>query len=198
MARRPTCSVVECDRRVAAAGLCNTHYLRKRKTGTAGDGPIRHRLPNGASVAEVLEKYTLRGEGCWEWQGKLYPNGYGVAHVPGSPGSRYAHRVAWEHANGVTLSASDLVRHTCDNRRCVNPDHLEIGTHQDNMNDMVARGRSPRGARNAAHKLSEDDVRAIRKSYLDGEMQKSIAERFGVSRSAVCCIVNGSAWRHVA
>lgn len=194
------CVVAECDRPVLvkSRGLCSGHYQRWLKRGTVDESPVRHRLPNGAGPETVLSKFSgVRDDNdCIPWEGVLYPNGYGNIHVPGR-GTRYAHRIAWEVANGQELGPADVVRHRCDNRRCVNPVHLEIGDQKDNMADMVSRGRDCHGVRNVSHKLTDDAVREIRRRVAGGEMQKSVAEDFRISRSQVCLIVKGDAWRHV-
>src|SRR4029077_2420207 len=104
-------------------------------------------------------KVEPQKSGCHHWIGSIMPNGYGQIHVRGQ--TAYAHRVAWELANG-SLSKDAFVLHTCDNRRCVNPAHLRLGTFQDNMDDMTSKLRHAHGARNAHAKLTVDQVRLIR------------------------------------
>lgn len=89
-----------------------------------------------------------------------------------------------------------LVCHHCDNRACVNPEHLFLGNHQDNMRDMVRKGRQCRGSENNHSKLKEDQVRRIRSMSRLG--QREIADMFGITQSNVSLILSGKTWRHLA
>ena len=136
--------------------------------------------------------------GCWLWQARLNYLGYGNFQRGGVV---TAHRYSWTYYRGP-IPAGMHVLHRCDTPACVNPDHLFIGTHLDNMRDMVAKGRHvPNGVKGAAHhaaKLSDDDVRKIRAARALGEPCTTIARRHGVSVSAVSLIGLGRGWRHVA
>lgn len=123
---------------------------------------------------------------CWEWNGKLNTSGYGQFRMPGA---HSASRAAYLLKHGE-IDDGHFVCHRCDNRACVNPDHLFAGSPRDNMRDMWAKGRHPGSNRI----LSDDDVRAIRARYTGarGE-QTSLAREYGVSSNQINLIVRGLA-----
>ena len=123
---------------------------------------------------------------CWVWQGGLNGDGYGSFRKADGT-VVHAHRWSWESNNGSVLSGM-CVLHVCDNRRCVNPGHLFLGTRRDNNVDRVAKGRSH------SPKLTPGDIREIRKA--DGT-HGAIAGRYGVTQSHVTRIKNGQAWGHI-
>ena len=92
-----------------------------------------------------------------------------------------------------------VVRHSCDNPPCVNPEHLLLGTQADNMADKINRGRAnvPHGERHTSAKLTADDVRDIRQFLADGESCRSIGRAYGVSHQVVSDIKLGKSWRSV-
>jgi hypothetical protein len=110
--------------------------------GSAGNA-VRPRKPLADRFASKLAK----GEGCWLWTGSRNNHGYGqIADEQGRDGRLLlAHRVAWELANGRTLTSEEEILHACDTPACVNPDHLRVGSHAENMADMAAKGRSCKG-----------------------------------------------------
>lgn len=91
----------------------------------------------GVDSPERFWSYVAKSDGCWEWTGKIGKNGYGVffANVKAYP----AHRKSWQMANGPIPSGMHICHH-CDNKKCVRPDHLFVGTHADNMRDAWAKG----------------------------------------------------------
>lgn len=141
--------------------------------------------------------YVVKQAGCWRWNGAVDNDGYGQFWT-GQKNIR-AHRAAWMLVNGE-VAPGVLVRHfVCDNPNCVNPDHLELGDHSDNMSDMVIHRRSMFGRRHHAVKLSDDVVRNIRATYAAGGVsQRGIAKAFGISRSTAFQMLNRKTWRHVA
>lgn len=144
-------------------------------------------------LAARLEKRTVRGESCWEWTGTRIPRGYGAIHFDGK--SRLAHRMAWLVRHGV-LPEGLHVCHSCDNRGCVNPDHLFLGTPTDNMQDMLSkgRGRKARGEQVPQHKLTVEDVRAIKTH--EGRT-KDLVEIYSVSRTTIQRIRASKTWKHI-
>lgn len=124
---------------------------------------------------------------CVEWAGVRFAVGYGRI------GDRGAHCVAWENANGP-IPDGMFVCHRCDNRACVNPAHLFLGTQADNMKDCSAKGRNTRlfGERNGATRLNSDQVRHVRAILLSGVVtQGAIARAFGISEAQVSRIKTG-------
>ena len=92
-------------------------------------------------------RFVTKGDGCWEWTGALFNNGYPAFRMGG--GARHAHRVAWEFANGPIVGhvpgdaeKEIVVMHKCDNPKCVRADHLELGSDADNIADMWRKGRA--------------------------------------------------------
>lgn len=133
-----------------------------------------------------------RGE-CWLWTGAVLPDGYG--HFKDEGTARPAHVVSYEIENGHLPEGMNGL-HECDFRACVNPAHIFAGTHQDNMDDMVAKGRSdaPKGEDHHDAKLTEEQVRAIR---ADPRSQRAIAADYGLSQSAIAHIKTRRNWRHI-
>lgn len=130
--------------------------------------------------------------GCWNWTAATNAAGYGVLALGGKyGGSGLAHRVAYQLFNGPIPDAH-LVCHACDNPSCVNPDHLFTGTHQANMDDMVAKTRHAHGATSYA-KLTIEQVRAIK---TDTRSQSAIAADYGLSQQHVSDLKLGKRWRH--
>ncbi len=115
---------------------------------------------------------------------------------------RLAHRAAYVAAHGTTFEAIHglVVRHKCDNPRCVNPEHLELGTQQDNINDKVERNRQAKGSSHGMVELTEEAVRYIKANYKRRHKEfggRALAARFGVHESTVSDLMLGHTWRHV-
>lgn len=110
-----------------------------------------------------------------------------------------AHRIAYELTHGEDSAKGKVVRHKCDNPLCCNPNHLELGTHKDNMNDKMKRGRGRflKGNECSWSKLNEGQVREIRKLLKQKIRHKVIAEKYGVDTVTITDINLGRSWRHV-
>jgi hypothetical protein len=146
---------------------------------------------------------TPSTKSCWEWQGCTDSSGYGNFRVPQFGRVNIgAHRVSYMLYNGDFPPDGMLVRHTCDNPRCVNPLHLEYGTKKDNAQDMVDRGRvavrDRRGESNGAAKLDDSKVRDIRSLLAAGRNTVDLARQYGVSHDTISLIASGKTWKHVA
>lgn len=141
-------------------------------------------------LARFEAKYIIEpNSSCWLWTDSLHSQGYGLLWIAGAK-KAYAHRLSYEHFVGP-VAAGQYVLHRCDVRSCVNPSHLFVGSHAENMLDMARKER----ARSTT--LSAAAIREIGTRTAAGESQSEIARRYGVSRSAIWRIVHGLAWTHV-
>lgn len=132
---------------------------------------------------------------CVEWPKYKKPSGYGQIML-GPKGQRRcvrAHRWVWEQIHGP-IPAGLCVLHRCDNRACVNPQHLFLGTQLDNIADKVAKDRQQKGERVPNARLREQDVRTIRSSVAS---QRELAKHFGVDQSTISDVVRRKHWRHI-
>lgn len=135
---------------------------------------------------------------CWEWTATLDTGGYGRI-IFGRRNKRLAHRVSWFLSHGRW--PTQCVLHACDNRKCVRPDHLFSGTIADNTHDMIRKGRYRHvvGSAHPKAKLSEEDVRAIRREHHEKKtLHRVFAKRYGMGRSTISKVISGYYWRHVA
>lgn len=131
--------------------------------------------------------------GCWLWLGPVTCDGYG------KQGGRLAHRISWEIWRGEVPRGLHVL-HRCDTACCVNPDHLFLGTHADNMADMRKKGRrlgAGVGSKNGRSKLSDDSVARIRQMAASGLYLREIAPQFDVGMSTISRVLRGESWRHI-
>jgi hypothetical protein len=131
-------------------------------------------------------------EGCWEWTAFCWESGYGCFSITHSDNQR-AHRVSYEIYHKRNILPDMLILHSCNNRKCVNPQHLREGTHQENMLDRTNAGHN---ATNITSSLTENDVINIREMAKTFK-QKDIAELYGITRHSVRNIVNRFTWKHI-
>lgn len=124
-----------------------------------------------------------------EWLGARKGNGYGIIYRDGK--FVMPHRVVWSIANGREIPEGMIVMHSCDNRWCVNPEHLSLGDNSANVRDMVAKGRRVLRGRPCAQITSRDRV-AMRHAYLAGGVtMREVAKRFGCSYGAARNAIRG-------
>lgn len=144
---------------------------------------------------------TCNKSECYEWPFFRQPEGYGKI------GHKIAHRMSYEMHIGP-IPKGLLVMHSCDNPPCCNPHHLQAGTHKDNVQDMIKKGRRakryfPEGFSNAGElhgrsKLTEKTVNLIRKEYQDDHLShRKLAAKYGTSKRNIENILHNRTWRHL-
>ena len=200
------CSVAGCDRPYSCKGLCSMHYKRKWRTGTTRESDSLRGKRYVSAEDRFNQSYLVDAEtGCWNWQNFVTPGRYGTITVNGK--AMRAHRYSWSRLNG-DIPQGMVICHKCDNPSCVNPDHLFIGTRQDNEKDKVSKGRQAKGRRLAeaqgnhvrcgeqcpTSKLTDSVVTSIRN---DPRSQRVIADEYGTTQSNVYRIKNRHTWRHL-
>lgn len=135
--------------------------------------------------------------GCWLWGGHTDKDGYGTIYHKTNDGFRRAHRYSYflyksEHPK------EHCVLHTCDNPICVNPDHLFLGTNQQNTADRHSKNRNAKGAKHGMATLNDSQVLQILTLYATNKYGRCKLERmFNVSSHAIYCIVVGKTWKHI-
>ena len=154
-------------------------------------------MPKKQSLSEYFYSRIRKSGACWEWIGPGDKSmGYGTCSDYQEP-SRKAHRLSWVLHHGA-IPAELFVLHSCDNRICVNPSHLWLGTQKDNQQDAVRKNRSSRGERNGMAVLTADSVRELRARYTGqrGEL-KLFASEYGITSQAIKFAVSGRNWAWV-
>lgn len=167
------------------------------------------RGPKPPPRAERFAARVLKTDTCWLWTGVIHKRrgGYGAFYDDAPDGGqklRRAHRVAYELAHRVDLSASPhvAVRHSCDNPPCVRPDHLMLGTQAENLQDMRDRERDSlppveRGTQRYNAKLTEEIVVRARAEHAAGVSFSALARKYGVTRPCITQAIKGQGWTHV-
>lgn len=169
-------------------------------------------VPKGHNTLEkIWAKIGVGQENdCWEWTLRKDPDGYGITHYKGAPWK--THRLIYTISHGP-IPEDMWVLHKCDNPPCCNPNHLFLGTSQDNVADRHNKGRDARGERGGwkqhpesilygersfLSKMTNDQVREMRRLYETGRYRKSdLARMFSLSKQAAGKIINGETWRHL-
>ena len=147
---------------------------------------IRERFWSKVNAKDLFE--------CWEYKGHISRLGYGQFEFQSK--SVGAHRVAWILTYGFITEGKDIL-HKCDHRSCCNLSHLFEGTHQDNMADMVKKGRSARGELQRSAKLTELQVIEILRNVKDIKDKKYYSDKFNISISSIQDITSFRTWKYI-
>lgn len=154
-------------------------------------------------MSERFWSKVAKSDGCWEWTGAKDSGGYGCFGVKIESGkyrTTLAHRVSWELTHGPVPSGPGYhgvcVLHRCDNRTCVNPNHLFLGSNHDNAQDRSAKGRSAslKGLSNPRAAESAVKVEIALKALSDGATQRRAASLSGLNKMTVNRLANGNHW----
>jgi hypothetical protein len=185
------CTVPDCGGEHVAQGLCERHYRRWRRYGDPeGSAPV-------ATAAERLAaRSAFNVNGCREWTGPPNRDGYGLISFGGQ--RWLAHRLAWTIEHGPIPDGLQVRHVVCDNPACLTVKHMDVGTAQDNHDDMNEHGRRPWGSRAASAKLTDQEVDDVRSRYAAGGVsQYALAAEYGVAVMSINRIVNRKSyvWR---
>jgi hypothetical protein len=168
--------------------------MKKGNGGWIKENGVNRRI----TLSDHLQNYTIDiHTQCHIWGGGLFKHGYGqLRYGGGNP--KQAHRVFYEYYKGNIPEGLE-VRHSCHNPKCVNPDHLSVGTHLENMNDMKEAGRSAVqiGELNPNAKFTEQDVRKIKELLAQNLSPTNIAKMFNNNINLVHNVKGRRAWKHV-
>ena len=141
-------------------------------------------------------RYTKQPDGCWDFTGGIIPDGYG--NFPTKDGNIRAHRFSYMIYKGE-IEEGKVIMHTCDNRKCVNPEHLKQGTQQENVLDCSMKNRmnTSHGEAHCLSKMDNEKVKEIRSKESSGVLQKTLAVEYGVCIASIHNIVKRKTWKHI-
>jgi hypothetical protein len=148
-------------------------------------------------IEENFHKLVIKqNNGCWDWKGNTKSSlGYGRVQI-GKKRTKVAHNISWLIHRGE-IPKGKFVLHKCDNPKCTNPDHLFLGTHYENVRDMVYKNRQAKGESCPRSKLKTEQVIEIKKLIRDGFDNGYIAEIYKVTKEAISAIRTGKNWKHI-
>lgn len=191
LVRKPREDDFHFNKRSFCGMSCARSYYAKRRHRAKVSGP-----PTDIEVERFWAKVDRSGgeSACWIWTRLRTSDGYGMLSFRDR--NVRAHRFSMMLA-GAEVSKDTHVCHRCDNPPCVNPAHLFVGTNADNKADMVHKERQARGEKNAAAKLTDADVVAIRAAHAARVRIRDIERQFRIGKTQIDKIVRRKAWRHV-
>ena len=189
------CSVPGCGVRHYGRGYCQLHYSRWRRTGNPLQVRIGHRYVLQDLTERVTRNTVPEGDCLIYTEGRPSKSGHVLIGYLG--GYTTVHRAVYLEAHGP-FPEHLVVRHTCDRPRCVNLEHLVLGTVADNNRDRDDRGRhvTLRGSANGSSKLTEKDIPTIRRQLEEGTSTYAVARAFGVAQGTIWMIRAGRTWTH--
>lgn len=172
-------------------------YGKTRSCGCIRNPPVKE--ANEKTIKKIKRfSYINQKTGCWEWQKYKNKLGYGYISYRGT--QLKAHRTSWIVFKGP-IPDGMCVLHKCDNPKCINPDHLFLGTQFENIKDMLSKNRHGHGVnegmKGANAKLSDEDVFWIRKQEYSWKNCHEIAEKFGISPFSIYRIFKRQTWKHL-
>lgn len=144
-------------------------------------------------IWKIFQRISIDSNGCWNWRLRCDRQGYGTIVFKGK--KLKAHRFVYWALRGPIKPEPLVMCHSCDNRKCVNPEHMFWGTRAENQNDMKLKGRAAKGARNGMAKLTELEIFEIRTLGSRGAQQKELAKIFGVTQPTISYIMNKKVWK---
>ncbi len=193
------CSIEGCSKPVRARGWCNKHWARWNRRGSPFVVFTNYdKAPKYDSLKDYLfDSFDIKNsDECWIWKRSFKKFGYGNAWWKGKHHS--AHRLVYEYYNGE-IPFSMNVCHKCDNPKCVNPNHLFLGSYLENNRDRKTKGRNSNtnGEKNPFSKLNDNQVIDIKKRLKDGESVRLLADKFKVNYHTIHKIKIGINWKHI-
>jgi len=176
---------------------CGKKYTREpnqvkngRKYFCSRECGFKHGKPFEKKFWAKIEKT----ESCWLWRGTLNNRGYGVTRFKDK--SALAHRVSFEIHNKPIPKGMEVM-HLCDTPPCVNPKHLKVGTHAENMADCVNKKRNPYGEKHFFAKLTEETVKEAIELRAKGFTYVELGKHFNISRHSISLAIRGQTWKHL-
>ncbi len=153
-----------------------------------------------ARIVERFESLVKKTDECWEWTSHKAWDGYAIftfrgSHIKASRLSAFLHLKGFDPTDRKVF-----VCHKCDNRGCVNPEHLFLGSHRENINDGVNKNRFKKGEASHMSKLSIEDIQYIREKYIPKDKQfgaRGLSRRFGVAHATISCVLSRKTWKQL-